>query len=787
MNRPLAWAAIALLCGTVAAAWGFLPNPLFSLGIAALGCTIAIFASRVPRIRPVALVLCFIGAGGAWWGLRTGEFHGDGVSTLLQAHQEANFEFSGTVRSTRLMLPGSDFHGFVLDVDSYRDGEKLSPVDGLVYVNWYQAPRAVFPGERVTVDGDARLALSEVNPGIRGYEDFLRNRGIQSVLETSGPGAVVQQGPAPWYRATYYTARLRHAQARRLTEAMPPSILPFIYAVWLGQQSALDRDEYRAYVGSGTAHILSVSGVHAALIFLTLNFALRVLHVPRRRRSIACMLGVITFALVAGASIPAMRAAAMVCLYLSADLLDREPDAPTALSIAGIAFILWNPHVIFDVGFQLSFTCIASILVFAPLFMTGLARIHRWLRPSIATSLAVQILPAPIVAASFHVFAFTGMLANLVVIPLLAVVLWLCFATSLLSFVWMPLARIAGYAVVLPVTLIRGVAALASSLDFLTLALVTPTGAAFTLYWLAAGFLSLLYFVRKERRKTVIRAACAAFVLSMIAWNFRFHEPEVVFMDVGHGDAAFVRTTSGQTMLIDGGNASDKYDYGERVVAPFLWARGITRLDVVIASHSDRDHMGGLLYIVDAIDIGTLILSEDDDERPLETQLLAQCSARGVPVLRVKRGETITIGETAIDVLHPPRDLPEQTEPNDRSLVLRVLFGPHAFLFTGDIEKAAERQLDPDTLRSTVLKVPHHGADTSSTIAFINAVQPDYAVISTGPRGRQVMDAEIVDRYEAHKIPVLRTDRVGAIRFSLRGGTLHVEGERINRHFPIDY
>jgi len=194
-----------------------------------------------------------------------------------------------------------------------------------------------------------------------------------------------------------------------------------------------------------------------------------------------------------------------------------------------------------------------------------------------------------------------------------------------------------------------------------------------------------------------------------------------------------------------------------------------------------------LLYIVDAIDIGTLILSEDDDERPLETQLLAQCSARGVPVLRVKRGETITIGETAIDVLHPPRDLPEQTEPNDRSLVLRVLFGPHAFLFTGDIEKAAERQLDPDTLRSTVLKVPHHGADTSSTIAFINAVQPDYAVISTGPRGRQVMDAEIVDRYEAHKIPVLRTDRVGAIRFSLRGGTLHVEGERINRHFPIDY
>src|SRR5262249_50979059 len=161
---------------------------------------------------------------------------------------------------------------------------------------------------------------------------------------------------------------------------------------------------------------------------------------------IVVMTAVFAFALVSGASIPAMRAAVMVCLYLSADLLRREPDTPTALSISGIIFMLWDPRTIFDVGFQLSFASVASILIFLPIVEQWLTRVPIFLRGTVATSLSVQFLPLPIAAASFHSLSLAAPLANLIAIPLLTVVLWLCFATALLSFIWMPAAHLAGYA-----------------------------------------------------------------------------------------------------------------------------------------------------------------------------------------------------------------------------------------------------------------------------------------------------------------------------------------------------
>lgn len=784
MNRPLAWVAIAMLTGTLSAAWGFITGLAIPLTLVAGACLATAFRFRDARIRPFIVLVGFIGAGAAHWELQRTAIS-DPFADFVAAHTVSAMTVEGTVRSVSLAIPGDDRLRLVLDIDTRRENDAHASITGRAVVHWARSKGIVYPGDRVVVEGEPRIAIAEVNPGVKSYEDYLRNRGVHSAIDATGPDAILRIAKVPWYSPWNWAARFRQAQAENLARAMPFRVLPFVYAVWLGHQSALSQEEYLDYVWSGTAHILSVSGVHAAIIAFTLNFALRALQLARRPRSIIVMIAVFAYALVSGASVPAMRAAIMVCLYMSADLLEREPDTTTALSLAGIIFLLWDPRSVFDIGFQLSFASVASILIYISLFQDRMEKIHWFVRGPIATSLAVQIIPLPIAAASFHALPLAAPIANLVAIPVLAAVLWLCFVTALLSFVWMPAAQIAGYATLLPIELIRWIAEAGSSLRPLSKIMTTPTLHAWAMYWIAAALLAATLVASKDLRKSMIILSFTAIAFSFVFWRPLRYEPEVVMLDVGHGDATFIRTTTGETMLIDGGDASEFSDRGRQIVAPFLWARGITRLDAVMASHTDRDHLGGLLYIVDNFDVGAAILGAVESDRPLEHEFLKRCAEREIPVLRVKRGDTLQLGSTAFPIFHPIPDWSATTLPNDLSIVTKVDFGSESILFTGDIERAAEASIDLSLIDTDILKVPHHGADTSSTVPFINAVTPQYATISTGARGRPVLDQPIVDRYKARGVSVLRTDRLGAIRFTLVEGELRVESERANRGYPI--
>lgn len=784
MDRPLVWVAGALLGGILAAASGLAPGIAHPLALVAVASLLAAARLRDPRVRPFVVALCFAGLGAAHWNLGVAPAS-DPLSLYLANHPDTTITVEGHVRSVQLAIPGEDRVSFTVDVDRRIDSNTAAPLVGRAVVQWARGARHIYPGDRIRVNGKARVAIAEVNPGINGYEDYLRNRGVHSAIDASGPNAVERVAAAPWYSPWQWATRLRQAQAEKLAEAMPEDVLPFVYAIWLGHQSALSQQEYQDYVWSGTAHILSVSGIHAAIIAFSLHFALRVFQFSRRVRAILVMFAVFAFALVAGASVPALRAAIMVSLYLSADLFEREPDTPTALSIAGTLFLLWNPRSVFDIGFHLSFASVSSILIFADIINGWMKRVHRLLRAPLAVSLSVQVLPLPIAAANFHVLPLAAPVANLIVIPILGVVLWLCFATSLMSFVWMPAAQILGHATWLPVEALRTVAGISASLRATTLALTTPTGVAWVAYWIAAALLAASPHVSKKFRKRVLIGAAILLVVSMVVWRPRGHAPEIVMLDVGHGDASFMRMPTGETMLIDGGDASEYGDRGRQIVAPFLWARGVTELDAVMVSHGDRDHLGGLLYIIDNFRVGTAILGAVETDRPLEREFLARCEARGTEVVHVRRGETLRIGDAIFSVIHPDAGLPRETLPNNLSIVVRVPFGPKIFLFTGDIEEEIERTLEAGPLDADVLKVPHHGADTSSTGNFIDAVSPDYAVISTGSHGRRILDQPIVDRYASRGIAVLRTDRLGAVRFTLRDGKLHVESERVNRGYPI--
>jgi len=733
----------------------------------------------------MSIILVALGLGGLLWNVRHVGPIGDPVCWYLVEHP-GRYTIEGRVRLSDLEEANPQQYQFVVDVERLVAGKEVLAMNGGVLVRWYRPSAPVYAGECVRVSGNTSIALANVNPNTGSYEQYLRLRGIHSTMRTGGVTGVKRIGDASWYSGRYWASRFRLWQAERFREVIPEKTLPFVYACWLGFSQTVNAEEYQAYIESGTAHILSVSGIHTAMVFASASFLLKLFMRDRRKRAALIMFAVMAFAVMAGVRLSGIRAALMVVVYMAADLVDREPDAPTALSLSIIAMLGWHPDSLFDGGFQLSFLSMASILLFVNPLYAVLGRLPVQLRGAVATSLGVQVLPTPVAIGMFHILPLGSVLANLVVVPLCTAALWMCFLVAVCATVSSRLALIFGHAAMPVVELIRLTARAVASQDFSYLVITSPTAAAAYAYWgaVACGAAGIL----GRRKRQWVLVCGVLIVVTIIFWNPPAPpEPEVVFLDVGHGDSIFVRVRGGETMLVDGGNRANRADAGRRVVAPFLWSSHVKRLDYVAVSHPDSDHIGGLFYVLENFEVGTVLMSAAVTDAKLEASFLEKCDALNIPVRRLSKRERLQMGDAVIDVLHPPADWPESSEVNDTSLVLKLSMSGLSVLLTGDVMTSAETAIvnTPERCDANVLKVPHHGSSTSSSQALIQAVSPEFAIISTGgEHGREHVDQGVLARYRRHGVTIFRTDHEGGIRLSITDGNWTVEGARQRLGYP---
>lgn len=806
--------------GAAAAGLGWFPGSGAVILLLAGAAVAPIALRRSPNVVIFSAAVLACAGGISLWHAQHGGLPGDAFSRYAAAHPEAHLTVEGTVVDADLLVPPrsgrqSHYTQFTAHVDSVARHGAAIPISGRVRVRWNDAAKPILPGSRVRVFGEPDIAIGPVNPGVHSVEAYYRNRGIHTVVRVWGRHAIEVLEDPPRTSLRYWLARWRQYQARVLRDAMPPDAVPFALAVWLGDRSRLTEAARNDFVVTGTAHLLSVSGLHMAIVFASANFGLRLLIRKRKVRTALIMAIVWAFAITAGARIGSVRAALMICLYLAADLLDREPDAPTALAIAAMAFTFENTNNLFDAGFLLSFSSVASLILFrepiSELFheLAYYGR-RRWrivysritaqgiepayyaererepvagiLRDACAAPFAVQVLPLPIAIHFFHVIPLLSPLVNVIVIPLLTVALWLCFLAMAAALAVPPAALWFGYALDPVVFLIESITSSVGAWQGSHLFVTSPAAVAVAAYWATAALLiaPLPRMVRKYRAGGIL----AGVILTLFFWNPLTPEPRMVFLDVGHGDSTFIQAADGSTALIDGGDSTQYVEAGRRVVAPFLWANHVTRLDVVVATHADRDHMGGLLYVLDHFDVGEVILNPYPSHREIELALIEKCQGKGVPVRRVGKGEVIAIGALALEVLHPPLENYAHASANDQSLVFAVDWYRQRILLPADVEEEAEADLMEQNLGVTVLKVPHHGSDTSSTLEFVERTQPKAAVISVGRRrGGKVLDDAVVDRYHAIGAAVFRTDYVGAVTLRRKGETLQLIGERPRRGY----
>lgn len=431
-------------------------------------------------------------------------------------------------------------------------------------------------------------------------------------------------------------------------------------------------------------------------------------------------------------------------------------------------------------------------------------------------SVVIQWGMLPLLAQDFHRVSLAGPVSNIPAVLLTGLIVPLGFLTLSITFVWSRLALLLAKALGLCTAALLATVEWFSKIPRVSYRIPGPP------LWLLIAFLVALILLAGAARAAIARRArraakrhmpppiaraewASALVLAVLtvlvasypfAPNLDRGKLGVTVLDVGQGDSIFAEFPGGRTMLVDGGGLAGSEwvggyrsgtDVGEEVVSPYLWSRGLKRIDVVALTHADHDHIEGLYSVLQNFKVGQLWVGRDDP-RPAFARLIAEAHELGIPVVHVDQGEHFVWGQARADVLWPPVGGAGDS-PNNNCVVLRLSAGPSHFLLTGDIEQPAEKGLiaDHQPLESEFLKVPHHGSKTSSTAPFLAAVDPRVAVISVGvanPFGHP--SPSVVRRYEQDGVRLLRTDRDGAVTAIAEGKTLLVSAyaAQLSRESP---
>jgi competence protein ComEC len=631
------------------------------------------------------------------------------------------------------------------------------PRSGLLQLTAYGPIPELAQGQRVGVEARLDRPIGFRNPGTFDHAAHLLRHGIAVVGTVRGPQiTMLEANEPPW------PARVRRHALATLQAALPQASAALLAGLLLGERAELPPDIDAAFRRAGVSHVLAVSGFNVALVGATVWALLALARAPRRVAALGAITVVVGYAAVTGPQPSVLRATFMAVLVLVAVLLEREAAVLNGLALAALVILAVRPADLQDPGFQLSFAATAGI-VLAPLPRGRLAA-------AVAVSAAAQLAVLPIGLVHFNQVSVIGVLANLAVVPLagLATVLGL-FAVAAGAFS----AALASWllAATWPVLLLlRGAVAAAAAVPGAVVHLPAPGPLAITCYVaaLAAGLTGWQLrgtHLRRARGLALLAIALAtASALMTLAPVLRGADGRLrlTVLDVGQGDAIVVEGPDGRTVLVDAGAGGPyRLDAGERVVAPFLWNRGVLRLAAAVVTHDDADHAGGMGAIRRLF---TIREPWDGD-------------AAGRPL--VLGGAVITPLATA------------RAGRNDAARVLRIDFGLASILLASDVERAGERALVASgaPLAATVLKVPHHGSATSTSLELLAAVRPAIALISVGARNPyRHPDPTVLDRLTTTGATIHRTDRHGALLLETDGRHLSVTrwSSRTTTHYCLD-
>ena len=648
-------------------------------------------------------------------------------------------------------------------------------------------------GDKVMLQGEFRKGSEQRNTGGFDYQLYLKSIHIYGTLKVENYKKISSDN-ANWFEKSMNDIKL--AITRNIENLLEDQEQQIVKGFILGDTTALDEELKEKFQIANISHVLAVSGMHIVYIVIGIEIVFKK-WLGKRHVKYVVIIGLVFYMALTGYTSSIVRAGIMGMMNIVAFLVYRKNDIWTSIAISLGIILIQNPYAITGVGLQLSYLGTIGIILFNKSIKQyfdnikwiknnisikrskRISQIVENLKDMIAVTLSAQLMILPVMLYHFNMIGIYFVITNILVSIVTGPIMFLSVIFVFSSFIQLQISQFISIFLSLGIKCFIQISNLAN-LPFSKIYVPTPSILFIIIYYIAIlignqiyriytsqyinptktrvkNLIALVKYKLYEKKKKIrkiyqkilkernvkvfiVKTYKVIFFIVFLVGIYQFPKNlEIHFLDVGQGDSCFIITPNHKTILIDGGGStSNTFDVGKDTLIPYLLDKGYTKLDYILISHFDQDHVGGILPVLEEFKVGQVFITKQEEKSENYETFLEIVKEKNLKVREVKAGDKITIGEVTFHILWPMEKQIEENILNNNAMVMKLQYKSFSMLFTGDIEEVAEKKiLDTyknhlDMLKATVLKVAHHGSKSSSTEEFLKAVNSKVAIIGVG-------------------------------------------------------
>lgn len=615
----------------------------------------------------------------------------------------------------------------------------------IVYIN-KKNKKLLEYGDLVEIKGE--YSAPEVARNYKGfdYSQYLKTLNIYGTIKVEVAKIINKNQLSP---ILISINNIKEKMIDNANRNMPKRTANLLLGILIGERDNIQEDIIESFRTANLSHILAVSGAHTSYIILGITYLISKSKTPKRIGYIITIIILLIFIIITGASYSVVRACIMAIVVIGAKICYRKENFFTSICISLIIILIQNPFAINDIGLKLSFMGTAGIVIFNKSITNFFIKlkIKQKIAEALSVTFSAQLMIMPITILNFNTISLTFFISNILASPLLGIIIIFGFISIFISSILNPISKILFLILHIFLELLILVSKVTEKIPGSSILVKTPNILFAIVYYILILFFNYFFVIKQNptRRfhkkiikiitikniKNTVKVIVVVFLIMLLLTRIvRIINPtlKIYFIDVGQGDSTLIVTPKNKKILIDGGEGKTN------VLFQYLLDRRINKIDYIIFSHFDSDHCNGLIEIIEKMRVENIVMSKQSKESEEYKKILEIIKQKNIKVSSVKAEDKIIIEKNLyIKILNPAEKF-EFQDLNNNAIVAKLVYKNFSMLFTGDIEKAEESLAKKykNELKSTILKVAHHGSKTSTSEEFLKYVEPQIALIGVG-------------------------------------------------------
>ena len=665
-------------------------------------------------------------------------------------------------------------------------------------------------GDKIFITGEFQEPQGMRNEGGFNYKEYLKSLNIYGSVKAKNIKVIEQNKGNIFMNFTY---KISDEIKENIEEFMGEKYSGLLLGLLLGDSSKIDENMEENFKITSLTHILAVSGAQVSYIIAAM-YSLLKRKIGIQKTRVVIIASLIFYTALTGFSPSIVRAGIMGIILMISGLVFRKNDIINSIAISLFFMLVYNPFLLENVGLQLSYLGTIGIIGFNKTIILILKNIQirnrKWkykinrklilliskIKEILAVTMSASLAVVPVMIYHFNLFGTYFLITNLLASIIIGPITLLGTLLVIISFISINIAKILSYILKFLIDILLFISSF-SKLPISKIYIPTPKISFIIIIYLSLiislfiykvfhernpnttilrvrNLLALVKYKFKQNRNYIIKRIVIINIVIFLCIIFIPRDLKINFVDVGQGDSTFIITPKNKTILIDGGGSNTgSFDVGENTLLPYILDKGYNKIDLMIISHFDSDHVGGLLTILEEIKVEKVLIAKQEEQSENYKRFLNIVKEKNIPVIVGKRGDKINIEKDLyLDILFPESEQIEENVINNNSLVFNIYYNNFSMLFTGDIEEIAEKRIieitNKSRLKADIIKIPHHGSKTSSTRELLEIVLPKIALIGVGKDNLfGHPSSETIDKLDELEIKTYRTDINGEIMINV--------------------